>query len=407
MKLAYTAYDELGKATTGVVEADDARVAAELLRRKGLYVADVLTPTAGAKRTPRRRQRIGGGQKLKNLAWFSRQLYVLVSSGTRLVDALRAVERQARAGPWREVVVTLRSRVEEGASLSAAMESLSSHFDPVYRSLIAAGESSGHLVEMFDRLAGLKQKELKVRNSIVGALIYPALLMGLGVTIFALLLIFVVPRFAVLFGTLDVPLPGSTAMLLGVSAAFRSYWWLGILMLAALIAPSVAYLRTARGRRLRDTAILKMPCVGRVAKSFSTARIVCLLGVLMEARIPVLEALRLVRHAAGNVRYQDLVSKAEEYVTRGEGMSPAFSDPTLVSPSVYEAIRSGEDSGEIDRLLMNVSTFLDEENDVIVRSLTSIIEPIILVIMGVLVGLIAVSMFTPLFDLTSMTRGGV
>jgi len=150
---------------------------------------------------------------------------------------------------------------------------------------------------------------------------------------------------------------------------------------------------------------LRVPYIGGVAKSLSSARIISLLGVLLEAKIPVLDALRLVRNAAGNVLYQELVMQAEEYVARGEPMSQAFADTPLFSPSIYESIRSGERSGEIDRLLLNVSNFLDEENDVIVRSLTSIIEPVILVAMGILVGLIAVCMFLPLFDLTAMTQG--
>lgn len=408
MKLAYTAYDGLGKATTGVVEAHDAEAAAETLRHNGLYVAELTEQAASATRGHRRRgRRASGRQKLKNLTMFSRQLYVLVSSGTPLVAALRAVERQARLGPWRTVIGNLRTRVEEGASLSGAMEAHSSYFDPVYRSLIAAGESSGHLSEMFDRLAALKQKQLRVWNSIVGALIYPCMLMGLGLTIFALLLIFVVPRFAVLFDSLDVPLPASTKVLVQTSVGFRQYWWLVVFLLAGMLFSSLAFLRTPKGRRLRDIVILRLPYIGSIAKSFSTARIISLLGVLLEARIPVLEALRLARRGAGNVRYQELVSKAEDYVARGEPMSLAFSDTALISPSIHEAIRSGEQSGEIDRLLLNVSAFLDEENEVIVRSLTSIIEPVILICMGLLVGLISICMFTPLFDLTAMTQGGV
>jgi type IV pilus assembly protein PilC len=400
MKLAYTAYDGLGKTTTGVVEADDVVAAADALRRKGLYVAELTQQAARTKRSSRRRARRGSsGQKLKNLAMFSRQLYVLVSSGTPLVAALRAVERQTGLGPWRAVISDLRTRVEEGASLSEAMEAHGSYFDSVYRSLIAAGESSGHLLEMLDRLAALKQKQLRVRNSIVGALIYPCMLLGLGLTIFALLLLFVVPRFAVLFKTLDVPLPASTDVLVQTSIGFRRYWWL--VAFAAL-----AYLRTPKGRRLRDIAILRLPYIGSIAKSFATARIVCLLGVLMQARVPVLEALRLVRLGAGNIRYRELISKAEDYVARGEPMSLALSDTALISPSVHEVIRSGEESGEIDRLLLNISAFLDEENEVIVRSLTAIIEPVILIFMGLLVGLISVCMFMPLFDLTAMTQGG-
>lgn len=407
MKLAYKAYDGLGKAVSGVIDAGDAVAATELLRGKGLYVAEVTASVATVKKGPSRgRRRLSRGQKLKEVAWFSRQLYVLTSSGTQLVDGLHALERQTRPGPWRDVISSLRTHVEEGSSLAHAMESHEAYFDPIYRSLVAAGESSGHLVEMFDRLAAAKQKQLKARNAVVGALIYPCLLLTLGLTIFVLMLLFVVPRFAELFESLRVPLPVSTEILVGASGMFRQYWWLVALLCAGLVGSLAAYLHTPKGRHFRDATILRLPCVGRIARSLSTARIVSLLGGLLQAHIPLLEALRLVQHSAGNVRYQELISKAQECVTRGEPMSVAFTDMTLIDPSVHEAIRSGEASGEVDRLLLNISTFLDEENEVILRSLTSIIEPVILIAMGLLVGLIAICMFTPLFDLTAMTQGG-
>lgn len=407
MKLAYKAYDGLGKAVSGVIDAGDTMAATELLRGKGLYVAEVTASAATARKGPSRRtRRLSRGQKLKSVAWFSRQLYVLTSSGTQLVDGLHALERQTRPGPWRDVISNLRTRVEEGSSLANAMEPHEAYFDSIYRSLVAAGESSGHLVEMFDRLAAAKQKQLKARNAVVGALIYPCLLVTVGLTVFVLMLLFVVPRFSDLFQSLDVPLPASTEMLVVLSAVFRRYWWLVALLCVGLVGSLVAYLRTPNGRYFRDTTILRLPYVGRIARSFSTARLVSLLGVLLQAHVPMLETLRLVQHSAGNVRYQELISKAEECVTRGESMSAAFTDAALINPSVQEAIRSGEASGEIDRLLLNISTFLDEENEVILRSLTSIIEPVILIVMGALVGLISICMFIPLFDLTAMTEGG-
>ena len=407
MKLTYKAYDAAGKAATGVIEADDTMTATEALRHRGLYVAEVVehrTPIVKTY-TGRRQRHVSRSQKLKNIAMFSRQLHVLISSGTPIVDGLHAVERQVRPGPWRDMIGDLRTRVEEGASLSQAMQSHEDYFDPIYRSLVAAGESSGQLAEMFDRLAVLKQKQLRIRSSIVGAMIYPCMLVSLGSVIFAMLLVFVVPRFSTLFSTLGVPLPSSTAVLLQISSAFRHFWWLILLLAGGMIFGLLYYLRTPGGRRLHDVVMVSIPCIGRVTRSLSSARIISLLGILLEAKTPVLEALRLVRNAAGNVLYQELIIQAEEYVSRGEPMSQAFADTPLLSPSIYEAIRSGEHSGEIDRLLVSISNFLDEENDVLVRSLTSIIEPVILIAMGILVGLIAVCMFLPLFDLTAMTQG--
>ena len=200
MKLAYKAYDSVGKAINGTIECTDTATATETLRRKGLYIAQMEEQESTSVKGKRKhRLKLIGGQKLKNLAMFTRQLGVLLNSGTQLAEALDALIRQAKPGPWRDTIADLYAKVEEGASLSEAMEAHSDYFDSICCSLIATGESSGHLVEMLDRLSTLKQKQLRVRNSIVGALIYPIILVFLSVAIFSLLLIFVVPRFAALF----------------------------------------------------------------------------------------------------------------------------------------------------------------------------------------------------------------
>lgn len=407
MKLAYTAYDQQGEAVAGTIDSADVVAATETLRSKGLFVAQITESIATPEKvTRKRRLNLKGGKKMKNLTVFTRQLSVLIRSGSQLTEALSALEKQTRNGPWRSVIADLNTRVNEGSALSEAMEVNSEYFDPVYCSLIATGESSGHLVEMLDRLATLKQKQLRIRKSIVGALIYPIILVTLSIAIFTLLLTFVIPRFSVLFETLSVPLPASTQILVNISEFVRRFWWAIGLCLIAILIGLVAFLRTPKGQRSRDTIILKLPCIGNIAQNLITARIVYLLGVLMEGHVKVLEALRLVRRAAGNIHYAELISKAEKDVSEGDLLSRAFSDTHLISPCVHAAIQNGEQSGQLDDLLLNIADFLDEENETILRSLTTIIEPLILIIMGVLVGLMAVSMFLPLFDLTSITQGG-
>lgn len=405
MKLSYTAYDNRGEAVAGTIDSVDVMSATETLRRKGLYVAQISDTVMIPKETNKKRKlSVKGSKKTKNLTVFTRQLCVLIRSGSQLTEALSALERQVRHGPWRSAIVDLKARVEEGSALSEAMEANAEYFDPVYCSLIATGESSGHLVEMLDRLATLKQKQLRIRNSIVGALTYPIILVLLSITILTLLMLFVVPRFSTLFETLGVPLPTSTRTMVGISEVVRSYWWIiGIIVIVVFFA-TIVFLRNPNGKRLCDTFLLKLPCIGNIAKSLITARVVYLLGVLMEGHVQILEALRLAGRAAGNNHYAELITKAEKHVAEGELLSLAFSDTPLISPCVHAAIQSGEQSGQLDRLLLTIADFLDDENEMALLSLTSIIEPTILVIMGVLVGLTAISMFLPLFDLTSMTH---
>jgi len=167
-----------------------------------------------------------------------------------------------------------------------------------------------------------------------------------------------------------------------------------------------AYLRSATGKRTLDRTMIRLPQFGKITRNFCTARVTRLLGTLIESKVPLLEAIELTRGACKNGEYVQLMINAGEAVTRGEPVSSAFADIKLINPSVCEAIRNGERSGQVGKLLLNISEYLDEENEVVVRSLTSILEPIILIVLGILVGIVAISMFLPLFDLTSATAGG-
>ncbi len=406
MRLTYQAFDVAGKAVNGTTEAPDAAEAMESLRRQGLYVTEIRPAADAAGAAARTGRRMGRGRVAKNLTMFTRQLAVLVTSGTPLVQSLGALERQSSDKAWQQVVARLRVKVEEGATLSQAMEAEPDVFDPVCRSLIAAGESGGSFDQMLERLAALTRRQLHVRNAVVGALVYPALLVVVAIGVLAIMLLFVLPRFAGLFETLDVALPPTTRLLMALSEFLRTYWW--TLPLAALAGGTGgrAWLRSEPGRRWADTVILRLPGIGPVVKSFAMARIARVLGVLLNGRVPLLEALALARQTAKNVNYFELVARAEEAVTRGSSVSAAFSAGNLVSASLCEAIKSGEQSGQMGPLLLSIAEFLDEDNEVVLKSLTSIMEPAILIVLGVLVGFVALSMFMPLFDLTSMTQGG-
>ncbi|HWE93452.1 MAG TPA: type II secretion system F family protein [Tepidisphaeraceae bacterium] len=405
MKYAYQACDASGAGTSGSVEAAEVVDAIETLRRQGLFVTDI---RAGGEERPHavRRRRMGRSRQLKNLSMLMRQLYVLTSSGTQLVDALRSLERQSKDAAWRAVIADVRGKVEQGSGFAAAMGDHSDCFDPVCRSLVAAGETGGDMEKMLDRIATLSRKQLQTRSAIVGAMIYPCLLVCVAVGVLMMMLLFVLPRFAGFFQSMDVPLPATTKFLMALSGMLQSYWWAMLGGLIALVVGGKFWAATQSGREIVHRGVLRMPIAGRIVKSFEVARIVRVLGVLVTGKVPLLEALGLARQTVGNVQYVRLVAAAEQAVTRGSTISAVFGESDLVSPSLVEAIRSGEQSGEMAGLLVNMADFLDEDNEVIVRSLTSILEPIILIALGLLVGFVALSMFLPMFDLTSMTQRG-
>jgi type II secretory pathway component PulF len=426
MKLAYQAFDRAGRPVNDIIDAPDVNEASDRLRRQGLFVA-FIAATPHDQKISRTESKAQGDanrlsaraheahalqphrapkRRLKNLTMFTRQLQVLVATGTPIVQSLAALERQAQDQSWRSVIADVRRRVEEGSTLADALESHPRCFDAIYRSLIAAGESGSSLDQMLSRLASLTRQQHRIRSSIIGTLTYPCLLMVVAAVVLGVMIGFILPRFAGLYETLDSPLPPSTQLLMSMSEIIRAYWWLMLGVLTPCGIAAKIWLGTPNGKRMLDTVFIRAPQFGRIVRSFATARLTRVLGVLIESHVPLLDALRLTRQSAGNTHYAELVGKAEEAVTRGETVSSAFATSALVNPYIVEAIRNGENSGQVGPLLISVADFLDEENEVVVKSLTSIIEPVILIVLGLLVGVIALSMFLPLFDMTAMAGGG-
>jgi len=408
MKLAYNAFDKAGKQVSDVLEAASVAEGGELLRRQGLFVTEIREAAAVARKSVAGGSRGGGGgsRKIRDISGFMRQLSVLVTTGTPMVEAISSLEKQLPEGAFRLVIQDIRLRVEEGAQFSDALASHPNWFNPICRSLIAAGESGGQLDAMLRRLASLLRQQLKVRSTVMGAMIYPSVLIVVSIIVLVVMIGFVMPRFEGLFTTLGADLPASTRVLMNIGAVMRSDWYW---ILGALIATGVGlklWLGSAAGKLWRDGAVVWCPQIGKVVRSLATARITRVLGVLLEGKVPLLEALHLARDSTGNSRYGALMDRAIDVVTRGEPVSSAFLESKLISQSVGEGIRSGERTGQLGPVLSSLADFLDEDNEVLVKSIASIIEPVILMVLGVLVGFVALSMFLPLFDLTSMAGGG-
>lgn len=412
MKYAYRAFDRAGKAVSDAIDAASEPEAQELLRKRGLYVTELsgscALPAAHSGAHCRSGSRsIGGkGKRLRDMSVFIRQLSVLVATGTPMVDAIASIERQLPKGEWKTALDDIKKRIEEGSPFSLAVESHPRYFDGVARSLIAAGESGGQLDEMLKRLAALTRQQLKVRTSVLGSLAYPSILTFISMSVLCVMLFFVLPRFQTLFESLGAPLPPTTRVLVDISVALQNYWYIAITAAILLIVGVSLYLKTAAGRALTHRVIVSAPLIGKVARALITSRITRVLGVLLGGRVPMLEAIALTKQSSGNVLYEALLTRAEELVTKGENISFAFEGTNLVPRTVVEAIRSGEKSGQLHAVLIDLSDFLDEDNDIVLRSLSSVVEPIILMFLGVIIGFVAISMFLPLFDVATATRQG-
>ncbi|MBM4109254.1 MAG: type II secretion system F family protein [Phycisphaerae bacterium] len=404
MKYSYIAYDRSGQRLAGRVEAASGAEAGELVRGKGLYPSSLTAVEAGGGSAPRRVRRRRGS--LKPLSEFLRQLTVLVRTGTPIMQALEALERQAGTDAWRGVIQGVRKGVEEGRSLSEAMEAHPEVFDAVCRSLIHAGESSGRMDVLLDRLAALVRQQQQIRNAVAGAMVYPVLLVGVAGAVLCVMVLFVIPRFEGLFETLGAPLPPTTKLLISFSHGLKAQWWLWLIGLVGAVFGARAWLRSESGRQATDRALLGLPTIGRVVRSFAAARLARILGVLIDGKVPLIDALKLTRQAMTSPSFARLIDRAEDYVTKGESMSDGMSAGGLINPAVIEALRNGERTGQIPVVLLSVADYLDEDNTVLVKTLTSIIEPILLVVLGLTVGVVAFSLFMPLFDLTAAGQGG-
>lgn len=411
MKLAYNAVSATGTPVSDIVDATSIDDAMDMLRGKGLFVTQI-EPEADSRARAKSKAKGGGfslkskTKRLKDVAMFSRQLNVLVATGTPLADGLAALERQVKDEDFKSNLAMIREQVEHGLTLYEALGKAPKYFDEVYRNIIKAGEASGSLPMMLDRLAVLTRKQVQVRQQIGGAMIYPCLLICISIAVLAIMLTVVMPRFTGMFESLDVPLPATTMMLMAASDILRAYWWAALLGGIGGIVALRYVLKTPSGKRFMDGVALSLPVLSDVTRSYATARISRLMGVLIECNIPLLDTIQLVRNATGNSRYEQMMVEAEEIVITGEPVSGAFADEKLIEPAFYEAVRNGEQSGRLSMLMITVADFMDEENDTRLKALTSLFEPLILVFLGLMVGGIAISMFMPMFDLTSMAGGG-
>jgi type II secretory pathway component PulF len=407
MRLKYTAFDRTGRKVVDSIDAASRAAASERLRRDGLYVAEI-AEQGGRQDSAEPRPTVAraAAGRLKPLAAMLQQLHILVAGGTPLVKALSSIEKQARSASWRRAAADVRRHVEEGAALSAAMESHPEYFDAFCRSLIAAGESSGDLGSMLKRLAATTRAQLHLRQTLVGAMIYPVLLITIALSVLVVLLVVAIPKFGEMFRTLDAPVPPVTAAMISFGVWLQSYWYVAAAAIAAVVAGVWAWARSAAGRRCFDRLVLRLPLVGRLTRSLITARITRILGVLLDGNVPVLDALALAQGSINNHCYAGLLAQATESVRQGERMSDAFDNETLIAPSTCEAIRTGEETAQVGPMMLMVADFLEQENELTTRSLTSIIEPVILIAMGGLVAFVAFSMFLPLFDLISSAGGG-
>ena len=405
MILTYDAIDAGGRVTTDSIEAQNAREAVEQLRRRGLYVKKILESSPrDARASSKPKLSASPRLPLKLLVQVTRQLAMLLRAGSGLVPAISAIQRQMKNANHAALLGKLVNDIEDGMTLTDTLRRHPRTFDAVYCAIVAAGEASGTVTEMFERLSVIVGKRRAMRKKILGALAYPALLIAMCFQIMLVLLFFVLPRFNAMFIQLGVETPATTKALLSTSDVLRNFWPLLLLTAAALGGAAAWALKSSAGRQWLSNVQLFIPVVGRLRSRLIQGQIFRTMGMLLESRVDVLDTLDLVRESTRNRRFQKLFSDLQEAVTSGGRLSTAFEASTIVEPYICQAIYTGEDSGSLGASMSFCADMLDESNEELISLVTKLIEPLILIGMGVVVGGVAISLFVPLFDMTSAIK---
>ncbi|MCH9022262.1 MAG: type II secretion system F family protein [Planctomycetes bacterium] len=339
----------------------------------------------------------------RELSFFTTQMSIMLETGTPVASSLSALEKQMSCPHWKYVVGELFRHVAEGGSLATAVGLFPRLFDSLYSSMISAGESSGKLPEILTRLADITRQADRLKGKIKSAMIYPILLVVVSTMVLAVLTFFVLPRFGDIFTEMKVDLPASTKGMLAVSELIRENFLLALLGGGAALFGLVYWLMSDPGRKFVARYSLKLPIAGELISSLINARIFRLLGLLIESNVPLLDSLKLVRASIGHYMYSDMVQAVHDEVLVGRPMYESMQKSGLVPPSIVQMVQTGEDSGRVGRVMTMLADYLDDRNETQISTLTSIMEPVILIFMGLFIGTIAVSLVLPMFDLSTIS----
>jgi type IV pilus assembly protein PilC len=401
----FVARDKAGKQSRGNMEAMDQQAAMRKLRDSGMMIVTIRE----AKKPLSFSKGFGGGifqrqVKLKDLAVFSKQFSAMIDSGIDVLRSLKILSRQAGTAEFRDIIEKVHDDVSEGLTLSQAMEKHSNAFPRLYVSLIKASEESGALDVVLTRLASSLESELNLRNQVSAGLKYPQTVASFALIILTVMMIFVVPAFKDMFSSLGGKLPKMTQILLGIAVFMKKGWW--VIALAYIGFPFAlrAINETKGGRLALDKMKLRLPVFGLLNQKIIVARFTRNLATMLANGIPILRALEITDEAAGNVVYEIAIRRIRDSVKEGQSISGPMEDSKLFPPMVSAMVAVGEESGDLDGMLSKVADFYDSDIDAMVKVLTSLLEPLMIGVLGGLVGFIVISLFLPLFELIKVVR---
>ena len=415
----YEAMNSSGQEVKDEVDAASSDEAIAKIRNKGYFPTKIKEKAVkkNAKKKDKEAAKSGGstrkmpisigGVSKKQLVAFTRQLSTLQDAGLPILRSLQILEQQQKPGLLKAIIGGVGDEVEGGGTLSDAMAKYPKAFDKLYVNMIAAGEAGGVLDLILSRLADFMEKAQKLKKKVVGAMIYPTVVITIAVGIVSMIMIFVIPKFEQIFVDFKVELPTITQVLLNISRWFANqYGWLYV-----LLAPIVFFglLKLANmsegGKYAVDAAKLKIPILGSIVGKGSIARFTRTLGTLISAGVPILDAINITKETCGNEVYSRALGKVHDAIREGESMADPLRATKVCDAIVVNMVDVGEETGDLDKMLMKVADNYDNDVDVLVSSLISILEPVMVVLLGVIVGFIVIALFAPMITLIQTVSG--
>ena len=385
--------DKTGKTLRGEMRAGGEAVVNATLRRQGVKVIRV------------KKQSLRGGKRItdKDIAIFTRQMATMMKAGVPLLQAFDIVGKGHSNAAVQKLLLDIKTEIETGSSLKQAFQKHPAHFDALYCNLVGAGEAAGILDSLLDRLATYKEKILAIKGKIKSALFYPTAVIAVAFIITAVIMIFVIPAFKTVFASFGADLPGPTLVVIAISDFFVAWWWaiFGVII-GSIYGFFYAWKHSVAMQRVMDRVMLRAPIFGEIIRKATIARWTRTLATMFAAGVPLVESLDSVAGASGNFEYYDATKKIQSEVSTGSGLTVAMQNADVFPNMVLQMVAIGEESGALDTMLSKVADFYEQEVDDAVEALSSLMEPLIMVVLGTIIGGMVVAMYLPIFKMGSV-----
>jgi general secretion pathway protein F len=395
----YKAVLSSGKSTKGIIDAPNASEARARLRKEGIFLTEIAESKAGDAPSLPGNVQISGGVSLQDVTIMTRQLATLVASGIPLVESLTALVDQIENLKLKRILSDVREKVNEGTSLAEAMRAHPRAFSNLFVNMVRAGEASGALDVVLNRLADYNENQSRLRGKIISALAYPAIMMVIGAFALIGIFTFVIPKIVFLYKDMGKSLPLPTQILINVSKLFTSYWYVGLFLILTAFFGIRGYLRTPGGRKRFDRFLLHMPLFGPVFRMVAISRFANTFSSLLASGVPILVSLDIVKNVLNNKVLSEVIESVRTNISEGDSIAEPLRRSGEFPPLVTHMIAIGEKTGEVEAMLQKVSETYNNQVDARVATMTSLLEPLLIVVMAAVIGSIVISVMLPLLNM--------